>query len=189
MIKSSTLKLAIILCAIIASPMAISNDDLKNVFGFNYGFYSPEYYDISFKNVDYETGHVLTSTDIYYRRMLNQYIGIEAGGMVGGGDFITDWLYKLDMTGFQYSGMRMAFYGRLPIAFGVSVYTKLGGATARVRYKLYGMRIIERESGLYGAAGVEFRFDSAWGINAEFQKMDLSALNTDAFYIGGSYMF
>lgn len=135
--------------------------------------------------------------DIYYRYMLNNNFGIEAGLMSGTGGVasaISGIFSSVDNI--SYKGVRAAVYGQVPFSKSNYLYAKAGMSANQLDYDISGffssneVKSIESNgSDFYGAVGWGIRFQSGLGLNLEYQYVPVQELKVQNFSIGMSYRF
>ncbi len=137
--------------------------------------------------------------DIYYRYMLNDNFGIEAGlmsstGNGGIGTAISSIFASVDNI--SYKGARAVVYGQVPLSESNHLYAKAGMSANQLNYDVSGffssdvIKSIESDgSDFYGAVGWGIRFQSGLGLNIEYQYVPVQELKVQNFSIGMSYRF
>ncbi|GGI83308.1 membrane protein [Shewanella hanedai] len=137
------------------------------------------------------------ASDIYYRYMLNENFGIEAGLMAGTGGVasaISGIFASVDNI--SYKGARAVVYGQVPLSESNHLYAKAGMSANQLNYDVSGffssdvIKSIESDgSDFYGAVGWGIRFQSGLGLNIEYQYVPVQELKVQIFSIGMSYRF
>lgn len=137
------------------------------------------------------------STDIYYRYMLNNHFGVEAGLMAGTGGIVSaiSSIFS-SVDNISYTGFRGAIYGQVPLSESNHLYAKVGMSANQLDYDITGffssdeVKSIESSgSDFYGAVGWGIRFQSGLGLNLEYQYVPIQELQVQSFNFGMSYRF
>lgn len=135
--------------------------------------------------------------DLYYRYMLNDNLGFEAGIFSGSGGIasaLTGIFTSVDNI--SYKGVRGVVYGQIPLSESNHLYGKVGMSANELSYDVTGIfnsderkRIESDGSDFYGAVGWGIRFQSGLGLNLEYQYVPVQELKVQNFNIGLSYRF
>ena len=137
------------------------------------------------------------SSDIYYRYMLNEHFGLEAGVMSGTGGIVSaiSGVFT-SVDNISYKGFRGAVYGQVPLSESNHLYAKVGMSANQLDYDFRGVfssdevKSIESSGNdFYGAVGWEVRFQSGLGLNLEYQYVPVQELQVHSFNFGMSYRF
>ncbi|KLV05079.1 hypothetical protein ABT56_12815 [Photobacterium aquae] len=190
--KIKVVKSALILSGLIFSATASAYENTTHVIGGNIGGIGNQYYELEEKidsehnELDVSMG---TSGDLYYRYMLSPYIGVETGFMAGGGGGVLNWLNLIEVDNFHYLAGRVALYGNVPLFSNSSLYGKAGGAATRISYEINEHEKSSTEYGFFGALGWQYRFNSGFGLNIEYQYMNAGNFETESYLFGASYAF
>ncbi|MGF1723460.1 outer membrane beta-barrel protein [Photobacterium nomapromontoriensis] len=188
--KNAVLKLSILIGGILITPISHAYDNSTHILGANIGGVGSQSFDTSAgEDADYQISNMSMSGDIYYRYMLNPHFGVEAGFMGGGGGGVLNWLGLSDVRNFHYLAGRTALYANLPFLWGNSIYGKIGGTAIRVGYEIDDIERRSTEYGLYSAIGWEYRFNSGFGLNLEYQYISADKFETESYHFGASYAF
>nr|WP_237703903.1 porin family protein [Shewanella sp. HN-41] len=157
-----------------------------HILGGSLGYGSQE---LKAKSGDYDAGDSFTS-DLYYRYMLNEHFGIEAGYFAGTGGVVSAFVDIIgDIKNLSYKGVRGAVYGEYALSSGNSLYAKVGTAYSQVSYEVGDQERDSNDMGFYGATGWQYRFKSGLGLNFEYQYVPMDELQLQGVSFGMSYRF
>ena len=180
----------IIFSTFLISPFSFAENNVKHTLGATasaYGFFNFET-----NSIEGPTSGISMEQDIYYRYMLNEYIGIENGFMLGGGGLIQDVQgdkHNGDIRNRYYFGFRSALYAQYPLIKKLYLYTKVGGALIQSRYSINENKFKLENKGLYGALGMKYKFTSGWSIDIEHKRITGGDFESHTYAIGTSYSF
>lgn len=161
-------------------------NESSHILGGSLGYGSQE---LKAKSGDYDAGDSFTS-DIYYRYMLNEHFGIEAGYFAGTGGVVSVFSEAIgDIKNLSYQGVRGAVYGEYALSSGNSLYAKVGTGYSKVSYEVGQQDKDSNDMGFYGAAGWQYRFKSGLGLNVEYQYVPMDELQVQGVSLGMSYRF
>ena len=188
--NNKSIKSALLFSGLIFNSTACAYMHSSHVVGGHLGGIGTQSYDMSqtIEN-EYEIVNMNMAGDLYYRYMLNQNFGIEAGLMAGGGAGILNWLGFTDVKNFHYLAGRTALHANLPLFLNTNLYGKLGGTAVRIGYEIDEKETDKTEYGLYGALGLEYRFNFGLGLNIQYQYIGTSNFDTESLLFGASYAF
>lgn len=160
----------------------------NNIVGGTLGYGTQSFKSKSGSEVD---GGDSVTGDLYYRYMLNDYIGVDSGLFLGTGGVASAIFDSTinDVKDISYKGIRSALYAQYPVSAGNSLYAKLGANAHKIDYTLNKVDESESGVGFYGAAGWQYRFGSGIGINAEYQYIPMSNLEVNGISLGVNYRF
>jgi len=160
--------------------------DSSHVLGGSLGYGAQEF---ETKNGKYDAGDSFTS-DLYYRYMLNEHWGLEAGYLAGSGGVVSALVSAIsDIKDLSYQGVRTTVYGEYALSRGNSLYAKLGAAYTKVSYEMDKQEMDSDDVGFYGALGWQYRFRSGFGLNLEYQYVPMKELELQGVNFGISYRF
>lgn len=168
------------------SSNATANDATHHLVGASLGYGAQEF---ETKNGKYDAGDTVT-VDLYYRYMLNEHFGVEAGYLAGSGGVASALVEAFsEIKDLSYQGGRIAAYGEYPLSRGNSLYAKLGAAYTQVSYEMDKQDRDSDDIGFYGAVGWQYRFKSGFGLNLEYQYIPMKELELQGINVGISYKF
>ncbi|WP_318450407.1 porin family protein [Photobacterium leiognathi] len=164
------------------SQTALANE---NIIGGSIGYGTQDF------NLKYDANDGDTvAFDIYYRHMLSDYMGVEAGYTRSYDGIFSDFTSLLSSADVSsYGGPRLSLYGQYPLSHGNALYAKVGVAYHDVDYKMNNVKHNESKVGADLQVGWEKRFHNGMGINVGYQFADSSILTMNNFYVGTSYRF
>lgn len=170
-----------------AASFSVFASDTNHILGGNIGYGTQEFESKNGQNID--AGDTFTA-DVYYRYMLNDSFGIEAGLMSGTGGVVDALLDVItDVKDLSYKGIRSAVFAQYSLSQGNSLYAKAGATYHELSYTVDSNNIDDKDSGLYGALGWQYRFLNGFGLNAEYQYIPMQKLEVNSFSVGLSYRF
>lgn len=157
-----------------------------HILGGSLGYGSQEF---ETKNGKYDAGDTL-SGDLYYRYMLNEHFGVEAGYLAGSGGVASALVSIIsEIKNLSYNGVRTTAYGEYALSRGNSLYAKLGAAYTQVSYEMDKQEMDSNDVGFYGAVGWQYRFKSGFGLNLEYEYLPMKELELQGINFGMSYRF
>ncbi|WAL78222.1 porin family protein [Shewanella sp. DAU305] len=160
--------------------------DSAHILGGSLGYGTQEFETNSGK---YDAGDTFTS-DLYYRYMLNENFGFEAGYLMGTGGVASALISGIsEIKDLHYQGIRTTAYGEYALSRGNSLYAKLGAAYTKVSYEMDKQEMDSDDVGFYGAVGWQYRFRSGFGLNLEYQYVPMKELELQGVNFGVSYRF
>ncbi|WP_330130914.1 porin family protein [Shewanella xiamenensis] len=160
--------------------------DSPHLLGGSLGYGTQEF---ETKSGKYDAGDTFTG-DLYYRYMLNEYFGFEAGYLAGSGGVASALVSAIsDIKDLDYQGVRATAYGEYALSRGNSLYAKLGAAYTKVSYEFEKQEMDSDDVGFYGAIGWQYRFRSGFGLNLEYQYVPMKELELQGVNFGISYRF
>ncbi|ESE39385.1 porin family protein [Shewanella decolorationis] len=160
--------------------------DSPHLLGGSLGYGTQEF---ETKSGKYDAGDTFTS-DLYYRYMLNEHWGLEAGYLAGSGGVVSALVSAIsDIKDLSYQGVRTTVYGEYALSRGNSLYAKLGAAYTKVSYEMDKQEMDSDDVGFYGAVGWQYRFRSGFGLNLEYQYVPMKELELQGVNFGMSYRF
>ena len=180
----------IIFSTFLISPFSFAENNLKHTVGATvstFGFFNFE----NTRTEEFTSGASLEH-DTYYRYMMNEYIGIENGFMVGGGGLIQDALgdkHNGEIRNRYYFGFRSALYAQYPLIKKLYLYTKVGGALNHLGYSINENKFKLKDKGVYGALGMKYKFTSGWSIDIEHKRITGGNFESHTYALGSSYSF
>lgn len=191
-IKRNKVKNLKIICisGLIISQFSFAEDNDKHTVGANISTAGAFVYETNTN--DSFTSGASFEHDMYYRYMINEYIGIDNGFIVGGGGLIQDALGDKEngeIRNRYYLGFRSALYGQYPIFSKLHIYSKVGAAFIQARHSINTNKIKLNSTGFYGALGIKYKFISGWAIAIEHKQITGGDFESYTFSIGGSYSF
>ncbi len=177
------LKTAFILLSLtLLSQAAVAND---NIIGGSIG-YGAQNFKLKYDANDGDT----VPFDVYYRHMLSDYMGVEAGYTRSSDGILSDFASILSTAYVSsYGGPRLSLYGQYPLSHGNSLYAKVGVAYHDVAYTVKDVKHHESKVGGDLQVGWEKRFHNGMGINVGYQFAHSSILTMNNLYVGTSYRF
>lgn len=184
-ISFTSLFVGLMMASGLMSSNALAGDS-AHILGGSLGYGTQEF---ETKNGKYDAGDTLTS-DLYYRYMLNEHFGFEAGYLAGSGGVASALVSVIsEIKDLRYQGVRTAAYGEYALSRGNSLYAKLGAAYTQVSYEIDKQDMDSDDVGFYGAAGWQYRFKSGFGLNLEYQYIPMKELELQGINFGISYRF
>lgn len=177
--------LSLSVCAFLVGANANAVES-SHVLGGSIGYGTQEF---ETKSGKYDAGDTITG-DLYYRYMLNEHFGLEAGYLAGSGGVASALVSAIsDIKDLRYQGVRTTAYGEYALSRGNSLYAKLGAAYTKVSYEFEKQEMDSDDVGFYGAVGWQYRFRSGFGLNLEYQYVPMKELELQGINFGMSYRF
>lgn len=171
---------------------SVAEDLKKHTFGIDAGNLLSINFDSDFgilKKNDTSTA----SLDFYYRYMFNNFVGVQFDRMVGrtvnSTNLINDTGLFNIFSELGYQSFGTAVYGQYQFNKNNHFYGKLGLASTKVSFLVDLNKVYEKEIGLYAATGWEYRFNSGWGLNLEYQIIKHNKFNASTIQFGTSFSF
>lgn len=157
-----------------------------HILGGSLGYGSQEF---ETKTGKYDAGDTVNG-DLYYRYMLNENVGFEAGYLAGSGGMVSAMVSTIsEIKNLSYNGVRTTVYGEYALSSGNSLYAKLGAAYTQVSYEINKQDMDSDDVGFYGAVGWQYRFKSGFGLNLDYQYIPMKELELQGINFGVSYRF
>lgn len=145
--------------------------------------------DINFKQVATDLGDE-SGFDIYYRYMLNPFIGVEGGWTSAEGSIGSFLISQVsDVKDVSYSGPNAKIVFQYPIIADSFVYTKLGVNYYNVDYTFNKNEFDESHIGYEASIGLGTRFDFGLGFNLGYRYLDNKLVSSNQVVLGANFAF
>ncbi|HFQ4907365.1 TPA: porin family protein [Vibrio vulnificus] len=157
----------------------------ENVIGTSLSYSTQEF---SVKDHTTNDGDAI-AIDLYYRKMLNPYLGIEGGWLATTGGVTSALVGTLsEIKDAQFNGSRLGVYAEFPFTSNVALYSKLAANYYKVEYSFENIDYEDSKIGGEVAVGAAMSIGSV-SLNLEYKYLQSTLIKSKGIGLGLSVHF